>query len=46
MEDRQSGRAERVMWKADTSKVISPHVSVKNRWVGPHEQVLNVLIKC
>jgi hypothetical protein len=22
------------------------HVSVKNRWVGPREQVLNVLIIC
>jgi hypothetical protein len=40
------GRVGRVMWKADTSKVVALSVSVKDRWVGPCEQVLNVLITC
>jgi hypothetical protein len=26
--------------------VVAPPVSVKDRWVGPHEQVLNVPIAC
>jgi hypothetical protein len=32
----------------DTSKVVAPppSVSVKDRWIGPHEKVLNVLIAC
>jgi hypothetical protein len=30
------------MWKVDTSKVVAPPVSIKDRWVGPHEQMLNV----
>jgi hypothetical protein len=34
------------MWKAGTSKVVAPPVSVKHRWVVPREQVLNVLIIC
>jgi hypothetical protein len=38
-EDRRLGRSGSVMWKA------AP-VSVKGRWVDPHEQVLNVLIAC
>jgi hypothetical protein len=34
-----------VMWKVGTSKVVAP-MSVKDRWVGPRKQVLNVLIAC
>jgi hypothetical protein len=30
--------------KAGTSKAIAPLVSVKDRWVDPREQVLNVSI--
>jgi hypothetical protein len=26
--------------------VVAPPVSVKDRWVGPHEQVLNVPFVC
>jgi hypothetical protein len=40
--DHRLGRSESVMWKAGTSKVVAPPVLVKNRWVGPREQVLNV----
>jgi hypothetical protein len=34
------------MWQAETSKVVAPPMSVKDRWVGPCEQVWNVLIAC
>jgi hypothetical protein len=34
------------MWRTGTSKVVAPPVSVKDRLVGPHEQVLNVPIAC
>jgi hypothetical protein len=44
VEDHQLGRSVSVMWQAGTSKVIAPPVLVKDRWVGPREQVLNVLI--
>jgi hypothetical protein len=30
------------MWKARTSKVIALSVSVKDRWVTPYEQLLNM----
>jgi hypothetical protein len=40
------GRSESVMWQANTSKIVASVVSVKERWVDPHEQVLNVLIAC
>jgi hypothetical protein len=36
-------------WKAEDSRLGSrgpPAVSVKDRWVGPREQVLNVPIAC
>jgi hypothetical protein len=46
VEDRRLGRAGRVMWKAGTSKVVALSMSVKDRRVGTHEQVLNVLITC
>jgi hypothetical protein len=39
-------RSGSVMWKADTSKVVPPPVSVKDRWVSPCEQVLNIPITC
>jgi hypothetical protein len=32
------------MWKAGTSKVVAPPVSIKDRSIDPHEQVLNVPI--
>jgi hypothetical protein len=32
------------MWQAGTSKVVAPLVLIKDRSVGPHEQVLNVPI--
>jgi hypothetical protein len=44
--DCRLGRSGSDMWKAGTSKVIAPPVSVKDRWVGPREQVLNVPIAC
>jgi hypothetical protein len=34
------------MWKGSTSNVVAPTVLVKDRWVGPHKQVLNVPIAC
>jgi hypothetical protein len=34
------------MWKAGTFQVVAPPVSIKDRWVGPREQVLNVPIAC
>jgi hypothetical protein len=46
VEDRRLGRSGSVMWKAGTSKSIAPSVLVEDRWVGPREQVLNVLIAC
>jgi hypothetical protein len=29
-------------WKTSISKVVAPPMSVKDRLVGPHEQVLNI----
>jgi hypothetical protein len=46
MKDRRLGRAESVMSKAGTSKVVAPSVSIKDRGVGTREQVLNVPIAC
>jgi hypothetical protein len=34
------------MWKTGAFKVVAPPVSVKDRWIGPREQVLNVPIAC
>jgi hypothetical protein len=34
------------MWQAGTSKVVAPVCVIKDCSVGPHEQVLNVLITC
>jgi hypothetical protein len=46
-EDHRLGKSRSEMWKAGTSKVVPPlPVSVKDRWVGPREQVLNVPIAC
>jgi hypothetical protein len=42
--DCRLGRSGSVMWKAGTSTVVPLPVSVKDRWVGPHDQVLNVPI--
>jgi hypothetical protein len=39
--DHWLGRSGSVMWLN-----ASWHVLVKNRWVGPREQILNVLIAC
>jgi hypothetical protein len=33
-------------WQAGTYKVVAPSVSIKDRWVDPHEQVLNIPIAC
>jgi hypothetical protein len=33
------------MWKVGTFKVVAPLVLVKDRWVGPREQVLNIPIE-
>jgi hypothetical protein len=46
VKDCRLGRLGSVMWKAGTSKVVSPPVLVKDRWVGPRDQVLNVLTTC
>jgi hypothetical protein len=46
VEDHRLGRPENEMWKADTSKVVAPFVSVKNQWVSPREQVSNIPITC
>jgi hypothetical protein len=35
-----------VCGKPTPSRLLPPLVSVKDRWVGPHEQVLNVPIAC
>jgi hypothetical protein len=43
-EDHRLGRSGNGVWKAGTFKAIPPPVSVTDRWVGPHEQVLNVPI--
>jgi hypothetical protein len=40
------GRSGSGTWQASTSKVVAPPVSVKDRWFGPHEQVLNIPITC
>jgi hypothetical protein len=45
-EDRWLGRSGSGTWKVDTFKVVAPPESVKDRWVGPHEQVLNVSVAC
>jgi hypothetical protein len=34
------------LWKVGTTKVAAPLVSIKDLWVDPREQVLNVLIAC
>jgi hypothetical protein len=36
------GRLGNGMWKVGTSKVVAPPVLIKDRWVDPREQVLNV----
>jgi hypothetical protein len=46
VEDHWLGRSGILMWQASTSKVVATPVSVKDQWVGPCEQVLNVLITC
>jgi hypothetical protein len=40
------GRSGCGICQADTSKVVAPLVSLKDRWVGPHDQVLNAPITC
>jgi hypothetical protein len=40
------GRSGSGMSKAGTSKVVALPVSINDRWLGPHEQVLNVPIAC
>jgi hypothetical protein len=42
--DRRLERLGSGMWQADIFKAIAPPVSVKDRWVGPREQVLHVPI--
>jgi hypothetical protein len=32
--DRRLGMSGSVIWQASTSKIVAPHVSVKDRWVG------------
>jgi hypothetical protein len=44
--DHGLGRSGSGIWKADAFKAVALPVSVKDQWVGPHEQVLNVLIAC
>jgi hypothetical protein len=44
--DHRLGRSGTGMSKADAFKVVAPPVSVKDRLVGPREQVLNVPITC
>jgi hypothetical protein len=44
VEDHRLGRSGSEMWKASTSKVVALPMSVKDHWVGPREQVLNVPI--
>jgi hypothetical protein len=44
--DRRMEKSWSGMWKADTVKAIALPVSIKDRWVGPHEQVMNVPITC
>jgi hypothetical protein len=44
--DRWLERSGSDMWKAGTFKAVAPSVSVKDRWVGPIEKVLNVPIAC
>jgi hypothetical protein len=44
--DRRLGRSGSDMWNAGTSKVVDLPVSVKDRWVGPREQVLNISTVC
>jgi hypothetical protein len=44
VEDYRLGMSGSVIWQADTFKVVAPPVSVRDRWVGPREQVLNVPI--
>jgi hypothetical protein len=44
LDDHQLGRSGSVIWKVGTSKVVAPPVSVKDRCVGPREQVLNIHI--
>jgi hypothetical protein len=44
--DHRLGRSGSGLLKTGTSKVVVPPVSIKDRWVGPREQVLNVPIIC
>jgi hypothetical protein len=44
VKNHQLGRWGSVIWKVVTFKVVAPPVPVKDRWVGPREQVLNVPI--
>jgi hypothetical protein len=46
LEDHQLRRSGSELQKDGTSKVVAPSVSVKDRWVSPCEQVLNVPIAC
>jgi hypothetical protein len=46
VEYHQLGKLGSGMWKAGAFMVVAPPVSVKDRWVGPCEQVLNVPIAC
>jgi hypothetical protein len=45
-EDCWLGRSESGTWKAGNFKVVAPPESVKDRWVGSREQVLNVPVAC
>jgi hypothetical protein len=42
--DHQLGRSGSGLWKASTSKAVAPPMLVKDRWIGPREQILNVPI--
>jgi hypothetical protein len=44
--DHRLGKVGEWYVQVDTSKVVALSVSVKNRGVGIHEQVLNVPITC
>jgi hypothetical protein len=46
VEDSRLGSAGSLMWKVDTSKVVTPACVSSGQWVDPHEQVLTVLITC
>jgi hypothetical protein len=44
--DLRLGKSGSDMWKVSTSKTVALPVSIKDRWVSPREQVLNVPIAC